>query len=97
MIYKKLMIGLSMNFQLPKLNYGYGDLSPVIDAKTMEIHHTKHHQAYVNNLNDALTTNFQTGFNYSITEILSNFDQLPSTVQTAVRNHGGGHANHSMF
>lgn len=86
-----------MNFQLPSLKYSYYALAPKIDPLTMEIHYTKHHQGYVTNLNNALTTHFPEGFNYSITEVLTNFSSLPPVVQPAVKNHGGGHANHSMF
>jgi superoxide dismutase, Fe-Mn family len=83
-------------FSLPDLPYGYDALEPHIDARTMEIHHTKHHQTYVNNLNAALEKhpNVQYG---SIEELMRNFDSVPSEIQTAVRNNGGGHANHSLF
>lgn len=80
-----------MAFELPKLDYEYAALEPHIDARTMEIHHTKHHQAYVNNLNNALT-----GSEWekkSIEEILSAISRLP----VAVRNNGGGHYNHTLF
>lgn len=80
-----------MAFELPKLGYDYTALEPHIDARTMEIHHTKHHQAYITNLNNALA-----GGEWekkSIEEILANVSKLP----VAVRNNGGGHYNHSLF
>jgi Fe-Mn family superoxide dismutase len=80
-----------MAFELPKLEYDYAALEPNIDARTMEIHHTKHHQAYVTNLNNALAGGIWE--NKSLEEILSNVSKLP----VAVRNNGGGHFNHSMF
>ena len=80
-----------MAFELPKLAYDYNALEPHIDARTMEIHHTKHHQAYVTNLNNALAgTDAE---NLSIEEICKNISKYP----VAVRNNGGGHFNHSMF
>ena len=83
-------------FELPKLPFPYDALEPHLDALTMKIHHTKHHQTYVDKLNDALKneTNLQIK---SIEDLLINWQDLPSGVQTAVRNHGGGHANHSLF
>lgn len=83
-------------FTLPKLPYAYTALEPVIDAKTMEIHHTKHHQTYVDKLNAALEkhADLQTK---SVEELLRDFSSLPEEVKTAVQNHGGGHANHSLF
>jgi superoxide dismutase, Fe-Mn family len=80
-----------MAFELPKLEYDYAALEPNIDARTMEIHYTKHHQAYVTNLNNALAGGIWE--NKSLEEILSNVSKLP----VAVRNNGGGHFNHSMF
>src|SRR5437762_1322855 len=80
-----------MAFELPKLNYAFNALEPHIDAKTMEIHHGKHHQAYVTNLNNALKDT-DTG-NMSIEEICRNISKYPA----AVRNNGGGHYNHSLF
>lgn len=80
-----------MSFELPKLNYAYNALEPNIDARTMEIHHTKHHQAYVNNLNAAVTGNEWEG--KSLEEILKNI----SKATPAIRNNGGGHWNHSFF
>ena len=83
-------------FELPELPYPYDALAPVIDAETMNIHHTKHHQAYINNLNNALKG--QSGLaGKSIEELLRNLDTLPSAIRTAVQNNGGGHANHSLF
>ncbi len=84
-----------MAFTLPELTYTYDALEPYIDAKTMEIHHSKHHAGYVTKLNAALEgTNFAS---QSIEEILQNIDSVPETIRTAVRNNGGGHANHSLF
>lgn len=79
-----------MSFELPKLNYAYEALEPKIDAKTMEIHHSKHHQTYVDNLNNAIKgTEME---NLSIEEICKKHSDKP-----AVRNNGGGHYNHSLF
>lgn len=85
-----------MTFKLPELNYAYDALEPHIDKKTMEIHHTKHHQAYIDNLNKALEghENYQ---EMSIKELIKSLDDLPETIKTAVRNNGGGHLNHKMF
>ena len=79
-----------MSFELPKLSYAYDALEPTIDAKTMEIHHSKHHQAYVDNLNNAIAGTELEG--KSIEEI-----QKTGTDKPAVRNNGGGHFNHSLF
>jgi len=80
-----------MAFELPKLPYAYNALEPHVDAKTMEIHHTKHHQAYVTNLNNAIAgTDAE---KMSIEDICKNISKYPA----AVRNNGGGHFNHSMF
>jgi len=80
-----------MAFELPKLDYSYSALEPSIDARTMEIHHTKHHQGYVNNLNNAVAgTEWE---NKALAEILAGVSRLP----VAVRNNGGGHYNHSLF
>src|SRR5215467_12840283 len=80
-----------MAFELPKLNYAFNALEPHIDAKTMEIHHDKHHQAYVTNLNNAIKgTDAE---NKSIEEICKNISKYPA----AVRNNGGGHYNHTLF
>ncbi|WP_214827260.1 superoxide dismutase [Exiguobacterium sp. s26] len=82
-------------FELPQLDYAYDALEPHIDARTMEIHHTKHHNTYVTNVNNALEGK---DVNYSsLEELLQNLDSLPADIQTAVRNNGGGHWNHSFF
>jgi Fe-Mn family superoxide dismutase len=85
-----------MAFELPKLPYDFTALEPHIDARTMEIHHGKHHAAYVANANKALEghADLQTR---SITELISDLDGLPQEIRTAVRNNGGGHFNHSLF
>jgi len=83
-------------FELPPLPYAYDALEPHIDARTMEIHHTKHHQAYVTNLNKAVDASPQLA-GKSLTELLRGIGSVPDSVRTAVRNHGGGHANHSLF
>lgn len=84
-----------MAHTLPDLGYSFDALEPHIDAKTMEIHHDKHHNAYVTKLNDALAG---TGHeDRCICEVLSDLSQLPAAAQGAVRNNGGGHANHSLF
>ncbi|WP_322806235.1 superoxide dismutase [Thermanaerothrix sp.] len=83
-------------FELPELKYAYAALEPIIDARTMEIHHTKHHAAYVNNLNKALESAPE-WFDHPIEEILRRINEIPESIRTAVRNHGGGHANHSLF
>jgi Fe-Mn family superoxide dismutase len=80
-----------MAFELPRLDYDYAALEPHIDARTMEIHHTKHHQAYVTKLNSAIAGGEWE--NKSIEEIMANVSKLP----VAVRNNGGGHYNHSLF
>ncbi|SFD53013.1 superoxide dismutase [Paracidovorax konjaci] len=84
-----------MPYTLPALPYAYDALEPHIDARTMEIHHTKHHQTYINNLNAALegTPHADT----PIDELVARLQALPEALQTAVRNNGGGHANHSLF
>lgn len=80
-----------MAFELPKLAYAYNALEPHIDARTMEIHHTKHHQAYINNLNAAIAGS--DAEKLSVEEICTHISKYP----TAVRNNGGGHYNHSLF
>ncbi|MGL4710738.1 MAG: superoxide dismutase [Aeromonas veronii] len=85
-----------MSHTLPALNYAYDALEPHIDALTMEIHHSRHHQTYINNLNAALETAPEL-VALPVEELLRRFDTLPATLQGAVRNHGGGHANHSLF
>lgn len=84
-----------MPYSLPKLPYGFDALEPYIDAKTMEVHYTKHHQTYCDNINKALAgTSFA---EKPIEEVLRNLDQIPQEKRTAVRNHGGGFFNHSLF
>lgn len=85
-----------MAHELPKLPYAYDALEPYIDAKTMEIHHTKHHQAYVNNLNAALEKHPELQ-SKPVEELIRDLNKIPEDIRTAVRNHGGGHANHSFF
>ncbi|MGN4983027.1 superoxide dismutase [Aeromonas dhakensis] len=85
-----------MSHTLPALAYAYDALEPHIDALTMEIHHSRHHQTYINNLNAALADHPELAA-LPVEELLARFDSLPVQVQGAVRNHGGGHANHSLF
>ena len=85
-----------MAFELPQLPYAYDALEPHIDKETMNIHHTKHHNAYVTNLNNAIQGNAELE-SKSVEEIVSNLDAVPEAIRTAVRNNGGGHANHSLF
>ncbi|MCX7869912.1 MAG: superoxide dismutase, partial [Terrimicrobiaceae bacterium] len=86
-----------MPFTLPPLPYAYDALEPYIDARTMEIHHTKHHGAYVDNVNKALATVPELA-NKSIEELLANnLAIVPESIRTAVRNNGGGHWNHTLF
>ncbi len=84
-----------MTFELPKLPYAYDALEPAIDKETMEIHHTKHHNTYVEKLNAAVEGTEWA--DKSIEEVIANLDQVPSDIKTAVRNNGGGHLNHSLF
>src|SRR5690625_1824461 len=83
-------------FELPDLHYAYDALEPSIDKETMNIHHTKHHNTYVNNLNAALEGHEDLQ-NKSLEDLISDLDALPEDIRTAVRNNGGGHANHSLF
>ena len=84
-----------MPHTLPQLPYAYDALEPHVDAQTMEIHHTKHHQTYINNLNAALEgTEFA---NLSAEDVVRQLDKLPQDKRGAVQNNGGGHANHSLF
>src|SRR5439155_673689 len=83
-------------FTVPPLPYPYDALEPHVDAQTMQIHHDKHHAAYVNNLNAAIKDQPDLQ-NKSIEEILRNINSVPEAIRTAVRNNGGGHANHTMF
>jgi Fe-Mn family superoxide dismutase len=85
-----------MAFQLPPLPYPNNALEPNIDAQTMEIHHDKHHAAYVNNLNAAIEGNADLG-NMSAEDLIKNLNKVPEDKRTAVRNNGGGHVNHTMF
>ncbi|MCL5429625.1 MAG: superoxide dismutase [Chloroflexi bacterium] len=85
-----------MVFTLPKLPYEFNALEPHIDARTMEIHHDKHHQAYINNLNAAIEKHAELG-NKSVEDLLKDLNAVPEDIRTAVRNNGGGHWNHSMF
>ncbi|MBX3413684.1 MAG: superoxide dismutase [Pirellulales bacterium] len=84
-----------MAYTLPALPYPFDALEPTIDARTMEIHHDKHHAAYVNNLNAAIEGT-DLG-NQSIEKLVANIEMVPENIRTAVRNNGGGHANHSLF
>ncbi len=82
-------------FTLPKLPYAYNALEPYIDELTMTIHYTKHHQAYIDKLNAAVKgTKFEM---MNVDEILKKINDVPENIRTAVRNHGGGHSNHSFF
>ena len=84
-----------MAFSLPALPYAYDALEPHVDARTMEIHHTKHHQAYINNVNAAIEG---TGLeSKSVEDLISDLAAVPADKVGAVRNNGGGHANHSLF
>ncbi|OYU96206.1 MAG: superoxide dismutase [Mn] [Bacteroidetes bacterium B1(2017)] len=83
-------------YELPALGYAYNSLEPFIDAQTMEIHYSKHHQAYINKLNEAMDKEPSLK-NKSIEELLLNLASVPASVKGAVRNHGGGHWNHSFF
>lgn len=84
-------------FTLPKLPYAYDALEPAIDKETMEIHHTKHHQAYVTNLNDLLAKNAPEMLGKTIEEVVGNLKAIPEAVRAGVRNNGGGHWNHTFF
>ncbi len=81
---------------LPQLPYGYDALEPHIDKETMNIHHTKHHNTYVTNLNKALEGHEELA-SKSVEDLISDLDSVPESIRTAVRNNGGGHANHSLF
>ncbi|MDF2556376.1 MAG: superoxide dismutase [Bacillales bacterium] len=85
-----------MTYVLPQLPYAYDALEPYIDQETMKIHHTKHHQAYINNLNAALE-GYPELQKEQVEELISNIHLIPENIRTAVRNNGGGHANHSLF
>ena len=85
-----------MAYELPSLDYAYDALEPHIDARTMEIHHSKHHNAYITNVNNAIS-----GAGYdapdSVCDLVGNLDAVPEGIRTAVRNNGGGHCNHTFF
>ena len=85
-----------MAYELPGLPYAHDALEPHIDARTMEIHHGKHHQAYINNVNGALEGNEELA-GKSVEDLVSDLDSVPEDIRGAVRNNGGGHANHSLF
>ncbi len=85
-----------MAHQLPPLPYGFNALEPHVDAQTMQVHHGKHHQAYVNNLNAALEKHPELQAK-SVEDLLKDLNSIPEDIRTAVRNNGGGHVNHTMF
>ena len=85
-----------MPYTLPPLAYPYNALEPHIDAKTMEIHHTKHHQAYINNVNKALEGKADLA-SKSVEDLIANLNAVPEDIRNVVRNNGGGHANHTFF
>lgn len=85
-----------MSYTLPELGYSYDALEPHFDKETMEIHHSRHHQAYVNNANAALA-NLPEWADKSAEELIANLDKIPEASRTALRNNAGGHANHSLF
>lgn len=85
-----------MSFKLPKLEYSYDALEPYIDAETMEIHHSKHHQGYTNKLNDALAEHSDLA-EQSAEELIMNISSVPEEIRQAVKNNGGGYINHSLF
>jgi Fe-Mn family superoxide dismutase len=86
-----------MPFKLPDLPYAFDALEPHIDARTMEIHHDKHHKTYVDNLNAALEKHPDFNAGDDIEALMRRFDEVPESIKTAVRNNGGGHANHTLF
>ncbi len=85
-----------MPFELPELPYGYADLEPHIDARTMEIHHSKHHAAYISKVNAALEAHPEFA-SLPVEELLTGIGSVPESIRTAVINNGGGHANHTLF
>ena len=85
-----------MTYELPKLEYAFDALEPHFDARTMEIHHDKHHNAYVTNLNAAVEKHPEL-FEKTVEELISDLNAVPEDIRVAVRNNGGGHANHSLF
>ena len=84
------------DFTLPPLPYDYSALEPHIDAQTMQIHHGKHHQAYITNLNNALKDHADLQ-GKTVEQLITNLDSVPESIRTVVRNNGGGHYNHSLF
>ncbi len=87
-----------MPYQLPSLPFAYDALEPHIDARTMEIHHSKHHKAYVDKLNQALgSAQIQIKTDEPVEDLIGHLNDLPATIRQAVRDNGGGHANHSLF
>lgn len=85
-----------MAYELPQLPYAYNALEPHIDARTMEIHHTKHHQTYINNVNKALEAHPELAAK-PIDDLMRGLSSVPEAIRTAVRNNGGGHSNHTLF
>ena len=85
-----------MAYELPPLPYDYSALEPYIDTQTMQLHHDKHHQTYITNVNNALQGQDQLA-STSVDDLLRNINQVPDSIRTAVRNNAGGHSNHSMF
>ncbi len=85
-----------MAFEVPPLPYDYSALEPYIDTQTMQLHHDKHHAAYVNNLNNALQGQSALA-SFSIEDLMRRINEVPENIRTAVRNNGGGHINHTMF
>jgi Fe-Mn family superoxide dismutase len=85
-----------MAFELPPLPYDYNALEPYIDTQTMQLHHDKHHQAYVTNANNALQ-GYDQFASMSVDDLLRNINQVPESIRTALRNNAGGHSNHTMF
>lgn len=85
-----------MTHKLPELNYAYDALEPHIDKETMEIHHTKHHQTYINNLNAALEKHPELK-EVELEDLIKDLENIPEDIYTAVRNNGGGHFNHTLF
>lgn len=83
-------------FELPALNYSFGALEPHIDAQTMQLHHNKHHQSYVNKLNQVIASHNELS-KKSVEQLLRNLNDLPEAIREEVRNHGGGHANHTLL
>jgi superoxide dismutase, Fe-Mn family len=85
-----------MAYEVPPLTYDYSALEPYIDTQTMQLHHDKHHAAYVTNLNAAVQSHAQFA-SLPVEQLIQRLNELPENIRTAVRNNGGGHANHSMF